>query len=116
MINKNQELNPRINQNFCYSLKNQLNEQFSNKISSEDKKYIENLTKETLNWMDAHQDATKEEYESKMKEVEGKIQPIFAKLYQAGGASAGGMPGGSAPQQNNSKQSDAKGPKIEEVD
>ena len=93
----------------------QMNEQFANKISSEDKKSIEYLTKETLNWMDAHQDETKEEYESKMKEVEWMIQPIFAKLYQAGGASAG-MPGGSAPQQNNSKQSDAKGPKIEEVD
>ena len=31
--------------------------------------------------MDAHQDATKEDYEAKMKEVEGNIQPIFAKLY-----------------------------------
>ena len=35
--------------------------------------------------MDAHQDATKEDYEAKMKEVEGKIQPIFVNLYQAGG-------------------------------
>ena len=42
------------------------------------------MTKEALDWMDAHQDATKEDYEAKMKEVEGKIQPIFAKLYQDG--------------------------------
>ena len=61
--------------------KNQLNEQFASKISSEDKKAIEDMTKEALDWMDAHQDATKEEYEAKMKEVEGKIQPIFVKLY-----------------------------------
>ena len=76
-------------ENFCYSVKNQLNEQFASKISSEDKKAIEDMTKEALDWMDAHQDATKEEYEAKMKEVEGKIQPIFAKLYQDG--AQGGM-------------------------
>ena len=58
-----------------------MNEQFASKISSEDKKAIEDMTKEALDWMDAHQDATKEEYEAKIKEVEGKIQPIFAKLY-----------------------------------
>ena len=68
-------------ENFCYSVKNQLNEQFASKISSEDKKAIEDMTKEALDWMDAHQDATKEEYEANMKEVEGKIQPIFVKLY-----------------------------------
>ena len=111
-------------ENFCYSVKNQMNEQFASKISSEDKKAIEDMTKEALDWMDAHQDATKEDYEAKMKEVEGKIQPIFAKLYQAGAGAQGGMPGGmpngfpagAAPQGNTSNQSEAKGPKIEEVD
>ena len=62
-----------------------MNEQFASKISAEDKKAIEDMTKEALDWMDAHQDATKEDYEAKMKEVEGKIQPIFVNLYQAGG-------------------------------
>ena len=66
-----------------------MNEQFASKISAEDKKAIEDMTKETLDWMDAHQDATKEDYEANMKEVEGKIQPIFAKLYQDG--AQGGM-------------------------
>ena len=62
-----------------------MNEQFACKISAEDKKAIEDMTKEALYWMDAHQEATKEEYEAKMKEVEGKIQPIFTNLYHAGG-------------------------------
>ena len=115
-MNNNQELNRIQLDNSLFINLIQMNEQFANKISSEDKKSIEDLTKETLNLMDSHRYATKEEYESKMKEVEGMIQPIFAKLYQAGGMQ-GGMPsGGSAPQQNNSKQSDVKGPKIEEVD
>ena len=33
---------------------------------------------------DANQNATKEECEAKLKESEGKIQPIFVKLYQSG--------------------------------
>ncbi|EMD49226.1 Hypothetical protein EHI5A_066460 [Entamoeba histolytica KU27] len=59
-----------------------------------------------------------------MKEVEGKVQPIFTKLYQQAGA-AGGMPGGmpngfpgagAAPQGNAQPKSSGKGPTIEEVD
>ena len=38
---------------------------------------------------DNYTEATKEEYEANMKEVEGKIQPIFVKLYQDG--AQGGM-------------------------
>ena len=38
-------------ENFCYSIKNQLNEQFANKISPEDKTTIENISKLTLNWI-----------------------------------------------------------------
>ena len=60
-------------ENFCYSVKNQLNEQFASNISKEDKKAIEDMTKEALDWMDAHQDATKEYYEAKMKEVKEKF-------------------------------------------
>ena len=60
-------------ENFCYSVKNQLNEPFANKISNEDKTIVENISKETLDWMDANQNATKEEYEAKLKECERKI-------------------------------------------
>ena len=60
-------------ENFCYSIKNQINEQFANKISPEDKTTIENISKETLDWMDANQNAPKEEYEAKLKECEGNI-------------------------------------------
>ena len=52
--------------------------------------YPENMIKNTLDWLDTHQDATKEEYEAKQKELESKVQPIFAKMYQQG--QQGGMP------------------------
>ena len=59
----------------------------------------------------------KEEYEAKFKECEGKIQPIFAKLYQSGAAPQGGMSIVRNTNTNNtSNQSESKGPKIEEVD
>ncbi len=104
-------------ENFCYSIKNQLNEQFANKISPEDKTTIENISKETLNWMDSNQNETKEEYETKLKECERKIQPIFAKLYQSGVVPQRGMPNmGNTNISNSSNQSESKGPKIEEVD
>ncbi|EDR28481.1 heat shock cognate 71 kDa protein, putative [Entamoeba dispar SAW760] len=111
-------------ENFCYSVKNTLSEQFADKIAADDKTTIENIVKETLDWIDANQNASTEEYENKMKEVEGKVQPIFTKLYQQAGA-AGGMPGGmpngfpgagAAPQGNAQPKSSGKGPTIEEVD
>ena len=110
-------------ENFCYSVKNTLNEQFAGKISADDKATIENTVKETLEWLDNNQSASKEEYENKMKEVEGKVQPIFTKLYQAGGMPQGGMPQGfpgagstSAPGAGSQPKSSNKGPTIEEVD
>lgn len=41
--------------------------------------------------MEANKFASRDEYEAKKKELEGVIQPIFAKY---GGDAAGGMPGG----------------------
>ena len=105
-------------ENFCYSMKNTMNEQFADKISGEDKSTIENTVKETLDWLDSHQDASKEDYEKKQKEVESKIQPIFTKMYQQSGAAGGAPQGGftgSAPS-GEAPKSSGKGPKIEEVD
>ena len=113
-------------ENFCYQVKNMAGEQLGDKMSAEDKAAIEKASKDGLEWLDAHPDASKAEIEGKMKEVEGVIQPIVAKAYQQAGA-AGGMPGGmpggfpggtsgfpgAAPSGGSSEK---KGPSIEEVD
>jgi len=53
--------------------------------------------------LDAHSDASKEEYAEKQKVYEEKIRPVMMKLYQGGpGAQAG--------------PSDPSGPSVEEVD
>lgn len=70
---------------------------------------------ETLDWLDKNQLAEKDEFEAKQKELEGIVNPIMMKVYQAaggGGMPEGGMPGGAAgaPPGGNA------GPTVEEVD
>ena len=106
-------------ENLCYQMKNTLNEEIGKNLPANDKTEIENIVKNTLDWLDTHQDATKEEYETKQKELENKVQPIFAKMYQQG--QQGGMPNMTQQQyQQKSKQEgnsgNGKGPIIEEVD
>ena len=60
-------------------------EQLGDKMSAEDKAAIEKASKDGLEWLDSHPDASKSEIEGKMKEVEGVIQPIVAKAYQQAG-------------------------------
>merc|ERR1712146_666228 len=64
---------------YCYNLKNQL----------EDKETIEETVKEALEWLDDNQEADKEEFEAKQKEVEMIVNPIIQSVYQAGGAEGG---------------------------
>jgi heat shock 70kDa protein 1/2/6/8 len=60
--------------------------------------------------LDNSQEASKEEYEEKQKELEGIVNPIMQKLYAgAGGASAfPGAGAGAGPTE--------EGPSVEEVD
>ena len=104
-------------ENLCYSYKNTLNdEKMKDKFSEEDKKQCEEHINEMVKWLDEHSEETKETYEEKKKELEGKVQGIIMKAYQAGmppddgSGSGGGMPGG-MPSNNNDDE-----PDIEEVD
>merc|ERR1712065_85170 len=74
---------------YCYNLKNQLEDEekgIADKLSEEDKEKIEEAVKETLEWLDDNQEAEKEEFEAKQKEVEKIVNPIIQAVYQAGGA------------------------------
>eukprot|EP00455_Lapot_gusevi_P035731 TRINITY_DN395_c0_g1_i5.p1 TRINITY_DN395_c0_g1~~TRINITY_DN395_c0_g1_i5.p1 ORF type:complete len:672 (-),score=337.66 TRINITY_DN395_c0_g1_i5:174-2189(-) len=84
---------------YLYNMKNQVEdkEKLGSKLSAEDKATIEKAVKDGLDWLDNHDQATKDELSEKQKEIEGICNPIVAKVYQAaggpGGAGAGG-PGG----------------------
>eukprot|EP00296_Roombia_truncata_P007582 JP446027.1.p1 GENE.JP446027.1~~JP446027.1.p1 ORF type:complete len:652 (+),score=330.89 JP446027.1:47-2002(+) len=88
-------------ENYAYSIRNTVSEdKVKDKISSEDKSAIENACDEALKWLESNQTAEKDEFEHKLKELEGVCQPIIAKIYQGGGGMpgmdgmGGGMPGG----------------------
>jgi endoplasmic reticulum chaperone BiP len=78
-------------ENYIYSMKNTINdnEKAGGKISEEDKETITNALSEANEWLDGHHEADKEEFESKLKEVQEVCNPIIAQLYQAGGMGGG---------------------------
>ena len=72
---------------------------------------------EALDWLDKNQLAEKDEFEARQKELEGVVNPIMMKVYQAaggGGMPEGGMPGGGFGGGGNAPG--AGGPTVEEVD
>lgn len=70
-------------ENYCFQIRNTLNdENLRSKFTDEDKSTIENLSKEGLAWIDSNQNADASEFEAKMKELEGKFNPIMMRIYQ----------------------------------
>merc|ERR1711909_241334 len=85
-------------ENYCFTMRNTLQEEkLKDKFEAGDKDKIEAAVKDALDWLDKNQLAEKEEFEAKQKELEGVVNPIMMKVYQAaggGGMPEGGMPGG----------------------
>eukprot|EP01018_Ginkgo_biloba_P031001 Gb_00216 [translate_table: standard] len=78
---------------YVYNMKSTINEKdkLADKIDSDDKEKIENVLKETLDWLDENQTAEKEDFVEKLKEVEAVCNPIIKQVYEktGGGASSG---------------------------
>ncbi|KAJ8558485.1 hypothetical protein K7X08_034014 [Anisodus acutangulus] len=75
------------------------------KLSPEDKKKIEDTINQAISWLESNQLAESDEFEDKMKGIEGICNPIIAKMYQDGGEPmADGAP---------STGASGAGPKIE---
>jgi len=85
-------------ENYCFTMRNTLQEEkLKDKFEGDDKDKIEKAVQEALDWLDKNQLAEKDEFEAKQKELEGVVNPIMMKVYQAaggGGMPEGGMPGG----------------------
>lgn len=67
---------------YCYTIKSTVSN-LKDKLGS-DHDTIEKTINNTLEWLEQNVNATCEEFESKYKEVEGIIQPLIVKAYQAG--------------------------------
>ena len=104
-------------ENYAYNMKNTMNdENVGGKLDPDDKAKITAAVEEAISWLDGNQTAEIDEFEDKLKELEGVCNPIISKMYQGaggapppgadfGGAGAGAEGPGAGP-----------GPKIEEVD
>jgi len=112
-------------ESYVYNMRNTLNDQkFKDKIDSNDKETIDKALKDAQKWLESNENAGKDEFEAKQKEVEGVCNPIVTKLYQGAGGGADGMPnfGGAgggmddAPQGGSGGGGAPSGPKVEEVD
>merc|ERR1712190_427000 len=107
-------------ENYCFTMRNTLQEEkLKDKFEDGDKEKIENAVQETLDWLDKNQLAEKDEFEGKQKEIEGVVNPIMMKVYQAAGGGGEGMPGGGMPGGgfgDAPSGAGAGGPTVEEVD
>jgi len=75
-------------ENYCFQMKNQLSdEKLSAKFTPEDKATVEAASADGLQFVNSATEASKEDYDAKQKELEGKFNPIMMRIYQeTGGA------------------------------
>ncbi|KAL9460037.1 hypothetical protein AB3S75_003268 [Citrus x aurantiifolia] len=109
-------------ENYAYSMRNTVkDDKVAGKLAAADKQKIEKAVDETVEWLDGNQLAEVDEFEDKLKELEGLCNPIIAKVYQGAGGDVpmgGGadMPGGGYGSSGSGGSGAGAGPKIEEVD
>uniref|UniRef100_A0A6N2M628 Heat shock 70 kDa protein n=1 Tax=Salix viminalis TaxID=40686 RepID=A0A6N2M628_SALVM len=107
-------------ENYAYNMRNTVrDEKVGGKLDPADKQKIEKEIEQTTDWLDRNQLAEVDEFEDRLKELEGLCNPIISKMYQGAGGDVpmgGGaqMPGGGYSKA--SSGGSGNGPKIEEVD
>jgi len=101
-------------ENIVYQMKSTLgDEKTASLLEDEVKTDLTKIVDEAVNWLDNNQAASKEEYESRMKEFQEAMKPLQEKM-MAGmpGEMPGEMPGGMP----DVSEQQASGPNIDEVD
>ena len=81
-------------ESYIYNMRSTINDKDNNKladkIDSDDKEKIESTLKEALEWLDDNQNAEKDDFDEKLKEVEAVCNPVIKEVYEKSG-------GGSSP-------------------
>ncbi|KAJ1934002.1 Hsp70 chaperone, partial [Linderina pennispora] len=115
-------------ESYAYNLRNTVQDpKVGDQLEAADKEKLTAAVDEAIKWLDDSQEASKEEYESRQKELEEVANPIMSKMYQQAGGAAGaaggfpggapgGFPGGAAPGAGAAGAGGDNGPTIEEVD
>lgn len=87
-------------ENYIFSAKQAANEA-GDKLPESDKQTVISKCEEALKWLDGNSLAEKDEFEHKLKELQGICSPIMTKIHSGGAQSS---------------SSSGSGPKVEEVD
>jgi heat shock protein 5 len=81
-------------ESYLYNLKNTLEDEekgVSDNISPQDKKEMQDMIDEALDWMEENPEADTEDYDEKRKEVEQVANPIMRNMYAGGAGGDEGM-------------------------
>jgi heat shock protein 5 len=73
---------------YIYNMRSSITDKLADKIDSEDKEKIESTLKEALEWLDDNQNAEKEDFGEKLKEVEAVCNPVIKQVYEKSGGSS----------------------------
>merc|ERR1712139_72444 len=78
-------------ENYIYQMKNSIEDKdkLAEKVSDEDKSTIKDALTDAQDWLNANADAEKDDFEEKLKELQGTCDPIIKKVYQASGGQGG---------------------------
>merc|ERR1712054_418141 len=80
-------------ENYIYQMKSSIEDKdkLAEKLSDEDKSTIKDALTDAQDWLNANSDAEKDDFEEKLKELQGTCDPIIKKVYEAhGGQGQGG--------------------------
>lgn len=89
-------------ESYVFSVKQAVDDA-GNKLSSDDRRKVQNECSNCMKWLDSNQLASKDELEYKLKEVQRVCSPVMTKIHTGGG-------------QRGQSYGDEEGPTIEEVD
>jgi len=69
-------------ESYSYNLRNSVDGDLKDKLEASDKESLDKAITETISWLDASAEASKEEYEEKQKELEAVANPseFFSQL------------------------------------
>ena len=82
-------------ENYIYSMKNTVEDKekgIGAKLTEDEKETISNALKEAQDWLNANQEAEKDEYDTHLKDLQKICDPIIGKLYQQQGGQPGSGP------------------------
>lgn len=70
-------------ESYLFNLKNSTDtQQFKDKLGDDKYKELSDIVTEAIQWLDDHDDGTKEDFENKQKEVEEQARPLMMTAYQ----------------------------------